>query len=157
MRFQNFLVPSFKAPTDKWIITDKTKGVDGYWLEFHAPEYPGPDGKQTMSFPFWFYKTARVGDELRMNVGSGDWGMGYTLLVRNGRVVARKLSRWQKKEILIIADLLFPLAVFFKWKNKQLRLVIFGAAALAEAIAIGTILFWALFFIALAFGGGSFG
>ena len=153
-----FLVPSFQRPTTQWVITGKTTGPTGEsnYLEFHAPEYPGPDGRQTRPFPGWFCNLARSGDVILMDLG-GSPTSGYILLLRNGHVIARLLNAEQKHGFWFTAIAIFPVLSLFPWKNQRIRLAVLSLAGMAEIIVIVIALGVALFYLAFAFGGGSFG
>jgi len=153
-----FLVPSFQRPATRWIITGKTIGPTGEsdYLEFHAPEYPGPDGRQTRPFPGWFCNVARSGDVMLMDLG-GRPTAGYYLLLRNGRVIARLFNAQQKLGLWFTAMAIFPVLALYPWKNQRIRLAVISLAGTAEIIVIVSALVVALFYFALAFGGGSLG
>jgi len=155
---RKFLVPSFQRPTTQWIITGKTTGPTGEddYLEFHAPEYPGPDGRQTRPFPDWFCNAAWSGDVMLMDLGSSPTS-GYILLLRNGRVIARLFNAKQKQGLWFAAIAIFPVLALYPWKNQRIRLAVLSLACTAEIIVIVIALVVALFYFALVFGGGSFG
>lgn len=155
---RKLLVPLFQPPTTQWIITGKTTGPCGEsnYLEFHAPEYPGPDGRQTRPFPGWFCDVAQSSDVMLMDLG-GSPTSGYILLQRNGHVIARLFNTEQKLGVGFTALTIFPVFALYPWKNQRIRLAVFSLAGTAELIVIVTALALALIYLAFAFGGGSFG
>ena len=154
-----FLVPSFQRPATRWIITGKTTGPTGEsdYLEFHAPEYPGPDGRQTWPFPDWFCIVARSGDVMLMDLG-GSPTAGYYLLLRNGRVIARLFNAQQKLGLWFTAMAIFPVLALYPWKNQRIRLAVISLAGTAEIIVIVFLIasVVAFLYFAAAIGGSCF-
>jgi hypothetical protein len=148
------LVPDFQQrPTTQWIITAKTAGPLGEanYLEYHAPEYPGPDGRQTWPFPGWFCNRARPGDVMLMDIGGGQ--TESILLTRNGHIIARLFNAGLKQALWFTAISILPIISLFPWKNQRVRLTVLSLAGTAEIVVIGTALVVGLFILALKFGG----
>jgi hypothetical protein len=150
----NVLVPDFQQrPTTRWIITAKTTGPLGEanYLEYHAPEFPGPDGRQTRPFPGWFCNLARSGDVMLMDIGGQS--TESILLTRNGQIIARLFNAGQQQGLWFTATSSCPILSLFPWRNRRVRLTVLGLAGTAEIIVIGTALVVGLFIFALKFGG----
>jgi hypothetical protein len=64
--FVHFLVPSFNAPMDDYIISGKSGDLNGYMIEFHLPDHPSDDWKHDLPFTKSFFDAAQVGDGLQM-------------------------------------------------------------------------------------------
>ncbi|HEV2327995.1 MAG TPA: hypothetical protein VGY56_04305 [Verrucomicrobiae bacterium] len=148
------LMPEFQQhPTTPWIITGKTTGPSGEanYLEFHAPEYPGPDGRQTRPFPGWFCNRARPGDVMLMDIGGGQTKCIF--LTRNGQIIGRLFDATQKQGLWFTAISIMPILSLPPCKNQRVRLTILSLAGTVEIIAIGAALVTGLFILALEFGG----
>ena len=149
------LIPEFQQrPTRQWIITGQTTGPSGEanYLEFHAPDVPGPDGRQTRPFPGWFCNRARPGDVMLMDIGAGT--TDFIFLTRNGHVIARLFGADAQHALWFTTISIFPIVSLFPWRNRTVRLTVLSFSATAAIIAIGTALTVGLFIFALASGGG---